>query len=448
MKSLKSELKSLFFKIIVAFILTYLVSILMVGKYMINNAKKELRNGMNFLIYEITEELYPKNIDIFKNKNIINEMIRKENQTLNELKILIKYKDEIYDENVDKKLLKIAVDDKVKNENFYDYMILKKSCVVGESKEKYTIYLAKNLIEEKTLFLKISLIFFTGILITVIILIVGTKIFFNRLKSELEIFEKGNVNISLENLETIRLSTQFIEFKNIIHSYNDMIERLDYQNKKQVDFVNNASHELRTPIFIIGGYIDMIKRWGKQDKKVFEEALISIESEIKNMSQLIDKIFFLARDKSVKVVKTEVELSNIIMECLSALKIKYKSAKIVFIPEYMIINTDEELIKVLINNLLENAMKYGADKPIEIVLREKEKVELIIKDNGIGMNEESLERIYERFYRAENSRNKRYGGYGLGMSIVKEVVKVLKIDIEIKSEFGKGTEVKLGFNVN
>lgn len=448
MKTLSGTLKKSYFQLICLFSIVLTLSLSITGKYLINSSKHSLRNAMGFLKYEILEEVNSKSMEIF-NGNLVDNLFRVENPSLDELEITIKYKDFIYSENKNKELLKAAVEDKVTNIHWYDYMVLKNE-LVNKDGEVYTVILIKNLSSEKNFFLDIVYIFLSGLTICILISIVAFNRLLRKITKQLSLLESLNTNITLENLEVIKPTNYFKEFDNILDSYEEMLLRLDIQNKKQIEFVHNSSHELKTPLFIISGYIDMIKRWGKKDPEIFNEALISIEDETKNMNVLIEKLLFLAKETEIKTEEIEAELSEIILGCISSLKRQYPKANINFTPEYTIVKSDESLIKLLIKNILENAIKYGKDNPIDITLTNSDELNqaiLTVEDHGIGMTTNELHHIYDRFFRANKSRSKEIQGHGLGMSIVKRIVTLLNLDIKISSAINEGTTIKVFFNL-
>lgn len=448
MKTLSGTLKKSYFQLICLFSIVLTLSLSITGKYLINSSKHSLRNAMGFLKYEILEEVNSKSMEIF-NGNLVDNLFRVENPSLDELEITIKYKDFIYSENKNKELLKAAVEDKVTNIRWYDYMVLKNE-LVNKDGEVYTVILIKNLSSEKNFFLDIVYIFLSGLTICILISIVAFNRLLRKITKQLSLLESLNTNITLENLEVIKPTNYFKEFDNILDSYEEMLLRLDIQNKKQIEFVHNSSHELKTPLFIISGYIDMIKRWGKKDPEIFNEALISIEDETKNMNVLIEKLLFLAKETEIKTEEIEAELSEIILGCISSLKRQYPKANINFTPEYTIVKSDESLIKLLIKNILENAIKYGKDNPIDITLTNSDELNqaiLTVEDHGIGMTTNELHHIYDRFFRANKSRSKEIQGHGLGMSIVKRIVTLLNLDIKISSAINEGTTIKVFFNL-
>lgn len=448
MRTLSGTLKKSYFQLICLFSIVLLLSLSITGKYLINSSKQYLRNAMGFLKFEILEEVNSKSMEIFTS-DLVNRLFKVENPALDDLEITIKYKDLIYTENTNKRLLDAAVEDKVKNVHWYDYMVLKNE-LINKDGEIYTVILVKNLKEEKDFFFDMIYIFLSGLSICIIISIFAFTKLLKKIKKQLSLLENINSNITLENLKVIKPTNYFKEFDNILDSYEDMLLRLDTQNKKQIEFVHNSSHELKTPLFIIGGYIDMIKRWGKKDPEIFNEALISIEDETKSMNLLIEKLLFIAKESEIKSEKNEVELSEIILGCISSLKHQYPKSNINFTPEYTIIKSDEGLIKLLIKNILENSIKYGKNNPVDISITnndEQKQAILTIKDYGIGMTSEELHHIYDRFFRANKSRSKEIQGHGLGMSIVKRIINLLNLDIKISSTPNMGTTVQIFFNL-
>ena len=341
MRSFAKTLKESYIILISLFTLTLLLSMLVIGKYLINSSKQNLRDGMAFLEYEISKEPLDKNMEIFT-KNLVTEDFRKENPLLTNLGINIEYKDNKYIEVNNSKIEKKAELDKVKNINLYDTLFLKNNIDL-KSGERFDVILIKNTKSEKKFFFDLVKITSVGLLVLILISIFVVRYFLKKTLKELKSLENINRNITLENLEIKKPINQFEEFKNIWDSYENMLLRLDEQNKKQVEFVHNASHELKTPIFIIGGYVDMMKRWGKKDEKILDESIESIAGEVKEMTDLIEKLFFIAKDSEIKINKDDIEISEIIIDIISKLKMKYPSAQVNFAPEYVILSSDEEI---------------------------------------------------------------------------------------------------------
>ncbi len=229
----------------------------------------------------------------------------------------------------------------------------------------------------------------------------------------------------------------------VIASYEEMLKRINDESRAQIEFIHNASHELKTPLFIIIGYIDLIKRWGLEEKEVALESIGFIDEEANNMKVLLEKLLFLAKDRKVQLDIEKFSLEELVMESIKDMAIIYQNQSFEVSLEEVEICSDYNLLKMLIRNLLENSVKYGEEGTIDMNLKVSEGIELTIKDRGIGMSSETLENIYNKFYRGEKGRSKEIKGYGLGMSIVKIILQRLDGTIEIKSKLGKGTEIKV-----
>lgn len=445
MKSLSYSLKKSYFLIIFLFLIFFIASLTITGEYIINDNKVEIRNAMSFLDYEIGDEKGNRIEEIFSG-NLVKSDFKKENISLQNMQLIITYKDKIYAEREDKKFIEVNTNNEIQELDLYEYLVLSKYIKAKDGKNlKVTI--VKSLKKEKKLFIKVIEIFIVGLIITITISVIGIKYFLKKIKNQLKVLENLNEGIDLNNLKLIKPKNKFLEFENICDSYENMVKRLDVQNQKQIEFVQSASHELKTPIFIIRGYIDMIKRWGKNDEKILEESIGFVEDEVKNMTELVEKLLFIAKDREIKVENNEIELSEIILEVVQSLKKIYPDNEIIFNPKYTIVSYDESLIKILLKNIIENALKYGEKKPIKIEIKEiKNKISLSIVDKGLGMSNEEIDHIYDRFYRVDKSRDKSIKGHGLGMTIVKRIISILKIEIKIKSLKNKGTEVVVFFN--
>ncbi|MGL5122646.1 MAG: sensor histidine kinase [Fusobacteriaceae bacterium] len=402
---------------------------------------------MSFLNFELLEESNFSSLEIY-NGDLVT-MLRAENLNLKDLEITIQDNDNIYSETYNKKFLKFAIEDKVMNIHQYDYLILKNKLFNKEGKV-YTVILIKDLNIEKKFFFNMVYTFILGLIFCILTSIITFRLLLKKIKKQLLLLENLNANITLENLTLDKPINTFKEFENILSSYEKMLTRIDEQNKKQIEFVHNSSHELKTPIFIIKGYIDMIKRWGKNEPKILNEVLISVEDEMNQMNLLIEKLLFIAKENYIKNNETEIELSEIILECISNFKFQYPKLNITFIPEYTLIKSDHSLIKLLVKNLIENSIKYGENKKIYISIKNNYNTNqslLTIKDHGIGMTKDELNNIHERFFRANKSRSKDIPGHGLGMSIVKKITNILNIELKIQSTLNVGTTINLFFNL-
>ena len=180
----------------------------------------------------------------------------------------------------------------------------------------------------------------------------------------------------------------------------------------------------------------------RQVEKV-EEFVEELKKEIQNMQDLTEKLLFLAKSKNLVVEKKSVNLDTILKETIDNLNFAYPDQLINYSSSEIFIDSDEALLRLLFKNLIENAIKYGNNSPVNVILEKGRKIKVIIEDFGLGISKEALPHIFERFYREDEARNREIKSYGLGLSIVKEILSLLDIDIQVDSELGKGTKITL-----
>ncbi|MBQ3567874.1 MAG: HAMP domain-containing protein [Anaerotignum sp.] len=251
--------------------------------------------------------------------------------------------------------------------------------------------------------------------------------------------------ISIEDLSQ-RISTEGPddEMKDLTVTFNSMIDRLETSFQKQNQFVSDASHELRTPISVIQGYANLINRWGKSDPAILQESIDSILTETDHMSALIRQLLFLAKtdQNRLSLQKTKVSLNEAAQELVREMEMLDAGAKIIYKEEEKTeIFADYDMVKQLLWIHGENALKYGK-QPAEIevkVWKDKKFGYISVKDNGAGIAEEDILKIFDRFYRADRSRNKEIAGTGLGLAIAKWIMDSHDGEILVESKVGEGT---------
>ena len=331
-----------------------------------------------------------------------------------------------------------------KEHNFLDYYSVTKFYEI-KGFDEIEVKITRRNVRHRLLILNAFTSFVFFLLFCLYVIIRIQKRFFDKFKNSLDNLKIFTQDYNLDSEIRIHSEENFIEFSILQKSFKNMLIRLKEQSQLQIDFVNNASHELKTPIFVIKGYIDMLNDWGKNDKEVLDEGLIVLKKEIQNMQELTEKLLFLAKSKNLIAEKNNINLDNILKEVIDNLSFAYPKQKINYISSEIFIDSDIALLKLLFKNLIENAIKYGKDNPINIELKKEKKVKLIIEDFGVGISEKALPHIFERFYREDEARNREIKSYGLGLSIVKEIISLLDIDIQVESQLGKGTKITLLF---
>ena len=331
-----------------------------------------------------------------------------------------------------------------KEHNFLDYYSVTKFYQI-KGFDEIEVKITRRNVRDRLLILNAFTSFIFFLLFCLYVIIRIQKRFFDKFKNSLDNLKIFTQDYNLDSEIRIHSEENFIEFSILQKSFKNMLIRLKEQSQLQIDFVNNASHELKTPIFVIKGYIDMLNDWGKNDKEVLDEGLIVLKKEIQNMQELTEKLLFLAKSKNLIAEKNNINLDNVLKEVIDNLSFAYPKQKINYISSEIFIDSDIALLKLLFKNLIENAIKYGKDNPINIELKKEKKVKVIIEDFGVGISEKALPHIFERFYREDEARNREIKSYGLGLSIVKEIITLLDIDIQVESQLGKGTKITLLF---
>ena len=331
-----------------------------------------------------------------------------------------------------------------KEHNFLDYYSVTKFYQI-KGFDEIEVKITRRNVRDRLLILNAFTSFIFFLLFCLYVIIRIQKRFFDKFKNSLDNLKIFTQDYNLDSEIRIHSEENFIEFSILQKSFKNMLIRLKEQSQLQIDFVNNASHELKTPIFVIKGYIDMLNDWGKDDKEVLDEGLIVLKKEIQNMQELTEKLLFLAKSKNLIAEKNNINLDNVLKEVIDNLSFAYPKQKINYSSSEIFIDSDTALLKLLFKNLIENAIKYGKDNPINIELKKEKKVKVIIEDFGVGISEKALPHIFERFYREDEARNREIKSYGLGLSIVKEIITLLDIDIQIESQIDKGTKITLLF---
>ena len=226
----------------------------------------------------------------------------------------------------------------------------------------------------------------------------------------------------------------------------DYLSRIEKEKQIRQEFFSNASHELKTPITSIQGYAELLESGMIVDEEMKADFARRIKKEAENMTGLINDILMISRleAKDAEVVFSQVRISVLLDDILDSLKPLAAQSQ-VFIHsdcQPISIEANPQQMKELLNNLITNAVKYNRPGgQVWIQIREKGDAMLIrVRDNGMGIPEDSLDRIFERFYRVDKGRSRKQGGTGLGLSIVKHIVSFYQGTIRVSSELDKGSE--------
>lgn len=255
--------------------------------------------------------------------------------------------------------------------------------------------------------------------------------------------------ISDENMNVrLNVGSYKNELQDLAGTFNEMMDRIEDGYNKQKQFVSDASHELKTPIAILQGYVDMLNRWGKNDPSVLDESLEALKNEAESMKDLVEKLLFLARnDKGTMNLKKEsFDFSALAEETAREIRFIDKSHTISCkIQNNVFVHGDRSALKQALRIFLDNALKYTPEKGIISinVYGTDSRAVIEIADTGIGMSKGELAQIFDRFYRTDTSRKRDSGGHGLGLSIAKIIILGHSGKINVRSLPGEGTTISV-----
>tara|TARA_B100000579_G_C22803302_1_gene841107 strand:+ start:963 stop:1796 length:834 start_codon:yes stop_codon:yes gene_type:complete len=244
---------------------------------------------------------------------------------------------------------------------------------------------------------------------------------------------------------------QFItkNFQEIYKERKDEIKNLKDQETFRKDFIGNLSHELKTPLFSIQGYIETLLDGGIDDKNVNLKYIKRAQKSVDRLIYIIQDLDFITKfDAGVeKIKKSCFNLIETIDNVVDSLEPKFKERSLNLLfdqteKKVLKVFGDEKKIHQVLINLITNSIKYGVDDgTIEVKLEKNDNSKVIVSiiDNGLGIPKGDLARIFERFYRVEKTRNRDEGGSGLGLSIVKHIIDAHDEKISVQSEDGVGS---------
>ncbi|MEK5279727.1 MULTISPECIES: sensor histidine kinase [Paenibacillus] len=262
--------------------------------------------------------------------------------------------------------------------------------------------------------------------------------------------QKATRKIAAGELET-RLSIRSNdEIGFLAEAINDLAVDLQRYRDTRQEFLANISHELRTPITYLEGYTKVIKDGLYETEGERDLYLDIIHQEAHRLQHLVDDLFELAKMEEGKVTLTQewIDLSQLAEQAVRRVELKAKEKglllKLQLSGDAYMIRGDQKRMEQIIMNLLENAIRYTDEGEIIVHMEfAADAATLIVEDTGIGIPEEELPYIFERFYRVEKSRSRQYGGSGLGLSIVKKLVELHGGKIRMISQPGAGTRCEV-----
>lgn len=294
-----------------------------------------------------------------------------------------------------------------------------------------------------------NILFLTYPIILIVLFFIARFFAGRSIKPVTSIIETSS-KITKDNLKSrILLPNNKDELFTLSKTINDLLDRIEEAIEREKQFTSDASHELRTPLAVIKGTLEVLVR-KPREKQEYEEKINFCVSEVDRLNSLVDELLLLARFENQKQNNKieNVYLNELILESLSRYSDKIKKNSIVVSTNFnkdFYIQSDYYLVSIIISNLISNSVKYSKNGG-QIVIdldNNKNTTHLTISDNGIGIPENNLSKIFNSFYRSDNSKNPEIKGTGLGLSIVKRLCDLLNIEIQISSQENIGTTIIL-----
>lgn len=255
---------------------------------------------------------------------------------------------------------------------------------------------------------------------------------------------KGDLGARVKKITNDEIGSLSRKFNIMADTLENNMKELKEESNRQKDFVGSFSHELKTPLTSIIGYADLL-RTHKMDEETHFEAANYIFLEGKRLENLSLKMLELLVERNKELEYKNTAINQLVRDVLIIMKSRIDEKEITLQLEIDSINSfvDADLMKTVIMNLLDNAIKAVNEKGIINIILTHEDVDIImsVTDNGCGIPKEDVSRLTEAFYMVDKSRSRSYGGVGLGLSICKQIMELHNGRIEFESEEGKGTKV-------
>ncbi|WP_407311128.1 sensor histidine kinase [Desulfosporosinus sp. SB140] len=301
------------------------------------------------------------------------------------------------------------------------------------------------MLQQLLIFLGISFLALIGGMLAFIPVLRKTLVPLSNMVDTVEQIDAGNL------AERLPVDQGQVEIDRLANSFNGMLQRLELSFEAEKDskeqmrrFVADASHELRTPLTAIHGFLEVLLRGAMNQAEMLNRSLTSMYAESERMKKLVEDLLLLAKlDRSPKIHLTEEALDKVIREMAPQLRLLAGDRKVSLrLTSNLKGYVDVDRLKQVVLNLFQNAVQHtdSAKGDIQISLTNAlGGIELAVKDNGSGIPEEHLPKLFDRFYRSDSSRTRKYGGAGLGLAITKSIVELHGGTIRVESAVEEGT---------
>ncbi len=318
----------------------------------------------------------------------------------------------------------------------------------------FALYVTKGENEETKELLITAIVMLVSIAFFVLILIYTSVVRpIENLREATIKIKEGDLDFTLEALANDEIGELYQDFEEMRIRLKENKEEKLQADRDSKELISNISHDLKTPITAIKGYVEGIRDGVASSPEKIDKYIKTIYNKANDMDRLIDELTFYTKIDANKVPYNfnKVNITDFFSDCVEELGLDMESRNIEFtfennVPRDSVIIADVEQMKRVINNIIGNSIKYLDKKPGKISIRlldEGDFIKIEISDNGKGIAKKDLTLIFDRFYRTDSSRNSSTGGSGIGLSIVKKIVEDHSGKIWASSEEGVGTTIKI-----
>lgn len=327
-----------------------------------------------------------------------------------------------------------------------NYFVLSGGTLQVQGKLLGTLFIVQDITTEQTMFMAMVRSLSIASILAIIVITVAIALYIQHSLQPLRQLNQMTAVISIEDLgqAQLYLDNAPSEVKELAKTLTMLLSHLAQSWEQERQFVSNVSHELRTPLTIVHGYLQSVLRRQNNLTEIQIEALETASSEAEHTIRLLQDLLDLARaDSGYLRFQIKSYVLNDLVEEVVAMAAKYSDRTITIeSTTYPIeIKTDYNRLKQVLLNLIDNAVKYSAaGTPVILKLDQfHDKVVIQVCDHGYGIPLQHQARIFERFYRVDESRSPATGGSGLGLSIVKTLVEGMKGNVTVKSKLDEGS---------
>ena len=247
----------------------------------------------------------------------------------------------------------------------------------------------------------------------------------------------------------------YSELHKITDSFNQMIEVIQNQESSRQEFVSNVSHELKTPLASMKVLSDSLLSQEGMPEEIYREFLGDITTEIERMTQIINDLLSMVKldQNTANIIISNISINDLIEQLLKRLRPIAGKRNIELIFESfrpVMADVDEVKLSMALNNLIENAIKYNYDDGwVKVTLNADHKFFYVtVQDSGVGIPEDSLDSVFERFFRVDKARSRATGGTGLGLAITRSVILLHRGSIKVYSKEKEGTTFTVRIPLN